>query len=65
MRKWMFTIIFSIVFLFSVMSVHAQDATGGKDWSFDLAPLYLWGVSISGDMGDMSMDDTDSTQADG
>lgn len=50
MKKLMFTIIFSIVFLFSVLSVHAQDATGGKDWSFELAPLYLWGISISGDM---------------
>jgi len=50
MKKSMFAIILSIVFLFSVLSVQAQDATGGKDWSFDLAPFYLWGISLSGDM---------------
>ncbi len=42
--------IFSIFLLFPVFSVHAQSATDGKDWSFDLVPLYLSGISISGDM---------------
>jgi len=50
MKKSAFAIIFSIFLHFPVLSAHAQDATGGKDWSFDLAPLYLWGISISGDM---------------
>ena len=50
MKKSTFAIIFSIVLLFPVLSVQAQDTAGGKDWSFDLAPLYLWGISLSGDM---------------
>ena len=50
MKKALYAIIISIFFLFSVMSVYAQDAADGKDWSFTLAPLYFWGVSITGDM---------------
>ena len=45
-----FAIILSIFILFPVLSVHAQDATGEKDWSFNLAPLYLGGISMNGDM---------------
>ena len=50
MKKALYAIIVSIFFLFSAMSVQAQDARGGKDWSFFLAPLYIWGISITGDM---------------
>ena len=50
MKKALYAIIVSIFFLFSVMSAHAQDTSDGKDWSFTLAPLYFWGVSITGDM---------------
>ena len=49
MKRTVVAIALSIFFLLSVSSVHAQD-TAGKDWSFDLAPLYLWGISLSGDM---------------
>ena len=50
MKKPAFAIIFSIVLSLLTSTAYSQDATGEKDWSFDLAPLYLWAVSISGDM---------------
>ena len=50
MKKLAFAVIFSIFFLFLISTAYSQDATGGKDWSFELAPLYLWGIAISGDM---------------
>ena len=50
MKKLAFAIIFSIVFLFLISTAYSQDATGENDWSFELAPLYLWGIAISGDM---------------
>ena len=31
-------------------TVFAQETTGSKDWEFNLAPFYLWGISIDGDM---------------
>jgi hypothetical protein len=40
----------SILFLFPTSTAYSQDSTGGDDWSFELAPLYLWGTSITGDM---------------
>ncbi len=30
--------------------VMAAEGQSGKDWEFNLAPFYLWGVSLSGDM---------------
>ena len=50
MKKTIFALIFSIFFLFLISPAYSQDASGENDWSFDLAPLYLWGISISGDM---------------
>ena len=50
MKKAAFAIILSIFLHFPVLSAHAQDATSGKDWSFNLVPLYLWGIALSGDM---------------
>jgi hypothetical protein len=36
-----FAIILSVFILFPVLSVHAQDATGEKDWSFNLAMMCI------------------------
>ncbi len=40
--------IFIILFLWS--ATYAEEATKSSDWEFDLAPFYLWAVSMDGDM---------------
>ena len=44
-------LVFGLVFLVMTTSAYGEDAPApSSDWQFDLAPLYLWGVNISGDM---------------
>ncbi len=44
----LFFITFSLLFCSSVVS--AGDSPGTSDWEFNLAPFYLWGINIKGDL---------------
>ena len=50
MKRAALIIMILIISLLGIPAVHAQDATGEKDWSFGLAPFYFWGTALSGDM---------------
>jgi hypothetical protein len=41
-------LIFSLLFCSSMVS--AGDSPGTSDWEFNLAPFYLWGINIDGDL---------------
>ena len=38
------------VFLLLCPMAHAEEASGAKNWEFDLIPMYLWMASMEGDM---------------
>jgi hypothetical protein len=50
MKKFIWVVICSMFFLNPALQANAQESSGGKDWSFFLAPLYIWGLNITGDM---------------
>ena len=50
MRKMIVAIAGILMVLFILTSSYASDTSGTGDWDFNLAPLYLWAVSMDGDM---------------
>lgn len=46
---FMFIALFSVLIIGSP-TVVAQETDGGSNWEFNLAPFYLWGVSLDGDI---------------
>ena len=55
MTRWIvaFTVLIFMAFLYPVAFADTEtesDNAAAKNWDFSLAPLYLWAVSINGDM---------------
>ena len=57
MKKIKLTIIFLSIFTLMVLicgsTVYSGDTSGSDEWEFNLAPFYLWAVSIDGDLTTM------------
>ena len=50
MRKRIAITISVVIVLFMCGSAHTADTSENGDWKFNLAPFYLWAVSMDGDM---------------
>lgn len=51
MRKYLIQLaVFMYVFFFVASAGMAAETEKSKNWEFNLAPLYLWGASLSGDV---------------